>query len=93
MIWSGAITLALAPASILILQRVILPSIERELIHSPEYSISSKLKKIKFEDWNAERKFYLCYRKKSGPGLAMLAEEILRSAEKWRSEKEAFNQA
>lgn len=58
-----------------------------------EYSISSKLKKIKFEDWNAERKFYLCYRKKSGPGLAMLAEEILRSAEKWRSEKEAFNQA
>lgn len=58
-----------------------------------EYSISSKLKKIKFEDWNAERKFYLCYRKKSGPGLAMLAEEILRSAEKWRSEKEASNQA
>lgn len=53
-----------------------------------EYSISSKLKKIKFEDWKVERKFYLCYRKKSGPGLAMLAEEILRSAEKWVSEKE-----
>lgn len=54
-----------------------------------EYSISPKLKKIKFEDWNTERKFYLCYRKKSGPALALLAEEILRSAEKWRSEKEA----
>ncbi|MCW7481222.1 LysR family transcriptional regulator [Leptospira kanakyensis] len=53
-----------------------------------EYSISSKLEKIKFEDWNAERKFYLCYRKKSGPGLTMLAEEILRSAEKWKSQKE-----
>lgn len=53
-----------------------------------EYSISPKLKKIKFEDWNTERKFYLCYRKKSGPALALLAEEILRSAEKWRSEKE-----
>ncbi|PJZ85562.1 LysR family transcriptional regulator [Leptospira harrisiae] len=57
-----------------------------------EYSISSKLKKINFEDWNVERKFYLCYRKKSGPGLAMLAEEILRSGEKWESEKEtSFN--
>lgn len=54
-----------------------------------EYSISSKLKKIKFEDWKVERKFYLCYRKKSGPGLAMLAEEILKSAEKWVSEKES----
>ncbi|TGK46142.1 LysR family transcriptional regulator [Leptospira kanakyensis] len=53
-----------------------------------EYSISPKLEKIKFEDWNAERKFYLCYRKKSGPGLTMLAEEILRSAEKWKSQKE-----
>ncbi|MGE8723027.1 LysR family transcriptional regulator [Leptospira terpstrae] len=53
-----------------------------------EYSISPKLKKIKFEDWNTERKFYLCYRKKSGPALALLAEEILRSAEKWKSEKE-----
>ncbi|MBM9592272.1 LysR family transcriptional regulator [Leptospira sp. 201903075] len=53
-----------------------------------EYSMNSKLKKIKFEDWKVERKFYLCYRKKSGPGLAMLAEEILRSAEKWASEKE-----
>ncbi|PKA24857.1 LysR family transcriptional regulator [Leptospira sp. mixed culture ATI2-C-A1] len=52
-----------------------------------EYSISSKLKKINFEDWYAERKFYLCYRKKSGPGLAYLAEEILKSAEKWRLEK------
>ncbi|EMJ86578.1 LysR family transcriptional regulator [Leptospira meyeri] len=52
-----------------------------------EYSMSSKLKKINFEDWNAERKFYLCYRKKSGPGLAYLAEEILKSAEKWRLEK------
>lgn len=53
-----------------------------------EYSINSKLKKIKFEDWNVERKFYLCYRKKSGPGLALLAEEILKSAEQWNSEKE-----
>lgn len=53
-----------------------------------EYSISSKLGKIKFEDWNVERKFYLCYRKKSGPALALLAEDILRSAEKWRLEKE-----
>lgn len=52
------------------------------------YSINSKLKKIKFEDWNVERKFYLCYRKKSGPGLALLAEEILKSAEQWNSEKE-----
>ncbi|MCW7489590.1 LysR family transcriptional regulator [Leptospira meyeri] len=52
-----------------------------------EYSMSSKLKKINFEDWNTERKFYLCYRKKSGPGLAYLAEEILKSAEKWRLEK------
>ncbi|MCT8333131.1 LysR family transcriptional regulator [Leptospira sp. 85282-16] len=57
-----------------------------------EYSISSKLRKIKFEDWNVERKFYLCYRKKSGPGLAMLAEEILRSGEKWESVKDpSFN--
>ncbi|TGL33484.1 LysR family transcriptional regulator [Leptospira perdikensis] len=55
-----------------------------------EYSMNPKLKKIKFEDWNVERKFYLCYRKKSGPGLTMLAEEILRSAEKWRLEKETF---
>ncbi|MCW7494415.1 LysR family transcriptional regulator [Leptospira sp. 2 VSF19] len=55
-----------------------------------EYAMSSKLKKIKFEDWNAERKFYLCYRKKSGPGLAKLAEEILRASEKWRIEKEPF---
>ncbi|TGN09241.1 LysR family transcriptional regulator [Leptospira bandrabouensis] len=53
-----------------------------------EYSINSKLRKIKFEDWNVERKFYLCYRKKSGPGLALLAEEILKSAEQWNSEKE-----
>ncbi|TGL12993.1 LysR family transcriptional regulator [Leptospira meyeri] len=52
-----------------------------------EYSMSSKLKKINFEDWNTERKFYLCYRKKSGPGLAYLAEEILKSEEKWRLEK------
>ncbi|TGM58247.1 LysR family transcriptional regulator [Leptospira vanthielii] len=56
-----------------------------------EYSISSKLRKIKFEEWNAERKFYLCYRKKSGPGLAMLAEEILKAQEKWRVEKESFS--
>ncbi|TGL90008.1 LysR family transcriptional regulator [Leptospira congkakensis] len=56
-----------------------------------EYSMNPKLKKIKFEDWNAERKFYLCYRKKSGPGLTMLAEEILRAAEKWRLEKETFS--
>ncbi|TGK84663.1 LysR family transcriptional regulator [Leptospira noumeaensis] len=55
-----------------------------------EYSISPKLGKIKFEDWNTERKFYLCYRKKSGPGLTMLAEEILKSAEKWKSEKESI---
>ncbi|PJZ44127.1 LysR family transcriptional regulator [Leptospira brenneri] len=53
-----------------------------------EYSISPKLKKIKFEEWNAERKFYICYRKKSGPGLVLLAEEILKSAEKWRLETE-----
>ncbi|TGL72229.1 LysR family transcriptional regulator [Leptospira jelokensis] len=52
-----------------------------------EYSISSKLKKVKFENWNAERKFYLCYRKKSGPALTMLAEEILKSVEKWKLEK------
>ncbi|TGL19224.1 LysR family transcriptional regulator [Leptospira yanagawae] len=52
-----------------------------------EYSMSPKLKKIKFENWNAERKFYLCYRKKSGPGLTMLVEEILRSAEEWKLEK------
>ncbi|EMY69904.1 LysR family transcriptional regulator [Leptospira vanthielii] len=56
-----------------------------------EYSIGSKLRKIKFEEWNAERKFYLCYRKKSGPGLAMLAEEILKASEKWRVEKESFS--
>ncbi|TGM81512.1 LysR family transcriptional regulator [Leptospira mtsangambouensis] len=56
-----------------------------------EYSINPKLEKIKFEEWNTERKFYLCYRKKSGPALAMLAEEILRSTEKWRSERETFS--
>ncbi|TGM98580.1 LysR family transcriptional regulator [Leptospira dzoumogneensis] len=53
-----------------------------------EYSIGPKLKKIHFEEWNVERKFYLCYRKKSGPGLALLAEEILRSSQKWGSERE-----
>ncbi|MCG6141346.1 LysR family transcriptional regulator [Leptospira mtsangambouensis] len=53
-----------------------------------EYSINPKLQKIKFAEWNTERKFYLCYRKKSGPALAMLAEEILRAAEKWRVERE-----
>lgn len=53
-----------------------------------EYSINSKLKKINFQDWNTERKFYLCYRKKSGPTLAYLAEEILKSAEKWKLERE-----
>ncbi|EIE00400.1 LysR family transcriptional regulator [Leptospira licerasiae] len=52
-----------------------------------EYSIGPKLKKIKFDEWNTERKFYLCYRKKSGPGLALLAEEILRSAMEWGSER------
>ncbi|XDD47496.1 LysR family transcriptional regulator [Leptospira sp. WS39.C2] len=54
-----------------------------------EYSISSKLKKINFEDWNTERKFFLCYRKKSGPALALLAEELLRASEKWKSGKES----
>ncbi|TGK85133.1 LysR family transcriptional regulator [Leptospira bourretii] len=56
-----------------------------------EYSINTKLQKIKFAEWNTERKFYLCYRKKSGPALAMLAEEILRAAEKWRVERETFS--
>lgn len=56
-----------------------------------EYSINPKLQKIKFAEWNTERKFYLCYRKKSGPALAMLAEEILRAAEKWRAERETFS--
>ena len=37
---SGAIKPALAPASILILQIVILPSIERLEIASPEYSMT-----------------------------------------------------
>ncbi|ABZ93703.1 Transcriptional regulator, LysR family [Leptospira biflexa serovar Patoc strain 'Patoc 1 (Ames)'] len=53
-----------------------------------KYSMNQKLQKINFEDWNVERKFYLCYRKKSGPGLTMLAEEILRSTELWKSKKE-----
>lgn len=56
-----------------------------------EYSINPKLQKIKFAEWNTERKFYLCYRKKSGPALAMLAEEILRAAEKWRAERETLS--
>lgn len=55
-----------------------------------EYSMNPNLKKINFEAWNAERKFYLCYRKKSGPGHAMLAEEILKSAEKWKLQTESI---
>ncbi|TGL58356.1 LysR family transcriptional regulator [Leptospira sarikeiensis] len=55
-----------------------------------EYSLTPKLRKIKFEEWNTERKFYICYRKRSGPALALLAEEILRSSKKWESERPSF---
>ncbi len=41
-----------------------------------EYTLSPKLKKIPIPDWITERKFYLSYRKKTHPGLVLLAEEI-----------------
>ncbi|PJZ64700.1 LysR family transcriptional regulator [Leptospira wolffii] len=45
-----------------------------------EYSLNPKLKKIPIEEWVTERKFYLCYRKKARPGLALLAEELFTAA-------------
>lgn len=42
-----------------------------------EYSIGPKLRRIPISEWITERKFYICYRKKSRPGLALLADEIL----------------